>query len=168
MRPPPGSALERAVQRALAREARPAAGPGRPLAAPHAGRGPEAPGPAAEALRREADRQAGRGGSHLEEDLVRRLAFAGLPPGQRRVVGLVPGRRFEVDLWWPQARLAVEVEGGIWIPNGAHSRPSKIERDAEKASLLACQGIRLVRVSEKTLRSGEGVRWIAAALAWGR
>jgi len=42
-----------------------------------------------------------------------------------------PERRWRFDFCWPGFKLAVEVEGGIFIGRG-HSRPKWIVKDMEK------------------------------------
>jgi hypothetical protein len=81
-----------------------------------------------------------------------------------RQAALVPGRRFRHDFYWPSARLAVEVNGGTWIPGTAHSSGAGIERDYEKAALTALNGVWTLFVSGRQVRSGEALAWIEALL----
>jgi hypothetical protein len=43
---------------------------------------------------------------------------------------------------WPERKLAIEVQGGIWT-GGAHARGAGIERDMEKHNLCVIAGWRL-------------------------
>lgn len=61
-----------------------------------------------------------------------------------------PGRNFRFDFAWPQAKVALEVEGGIFT-RGAHGSVSGILRDIEKYNLAACWGWRILRVLPKDL-----------------
>ena len=68
-------------------------------------------------------------------------------------------RRWRLDFYFPERRLAIEVEGGIWT-GGAHGRPSNIERDIEKHNLLNVLGITVLRVPTKWIRNGTARRRI--------
>lgn len=72
-------------------------------------------------------------------------------------------RLWRVDFAWPEWKVAVEIEGGIWRRDrkgnwaGAHSHPSNIERDIEKSNALALAGYSLLRFTEKEIKSGVAV-----------
>ena len=55
-----------------------------------------------------------------------------------------PPRRFRLDYAWPSYKLAVEIEGGIWI-RGRHNRGKGFLNDMEKYNELARLGWRLYR-----------------------
>lgn len=76
----------------------------------------------------------------------------------------LPGRAFRWDFGFPQARLLVEVQGGIW-KKGAHSSGAGISRDCEKAAYAAMYGWRTFGVTGRQIDSGEAVQWIEAALS---
>lgn len=101
-------------------------------------------------------------GSELELALKTRLERAGLPLGEPRVQ-IIPGRRYEFDRIWRQWWVAVEVQGGVHARMG-HSTGVGIERDCEKISLAAAHGWRVLPVTEKQIKSGQAVEWIAQAL----
>lgn len=75
----------------------------------------------------------------------------------------LPGRQFRWDFAFPQARLLVEVQGGIWR-KGAHSSGVGVTRDCEKAAYAAMHGWRTFGVTAAQIDSGEAVQWINAAL----
>lgn len=100
--------------------------------------------------------------SELELMLLVRIERAGLPSGHGQA-RIIPGRGFLFDRVWPSRRVAVEVQGGLYI-NGAHSRGSGIERDCLKASMAAAHGWRVLPVSKAMIESGDAVRLIAQAL----
>lgn len=61
-------------------------------------------------------------------------------------------RQWQTDFAWPERKLLVEIEGGIWRPGGgAHSHPSNIERDIEKSNAATLMGFRTIRVTPKML-----------------
>lgn len=69
-------------------------------------------------------------------------------PVQERLV--VPDRKYRFDFAWPEANLAVEVEGGVFT-RGAHGSISGILRDIEKYNLAAVNGWRVLRVLPQDL-----------------
>lgn len=62
----------------------------------------------------------------------------------------VPGRRFRLDLAWPQYRVGIEVQGGIWL-KAAHSTGTGIKRDMEKRNLGIVNGWRVLECEPKDL-----------------
>jgi very-short-patch-repair endonuclease len=61
-----------------------------------------------------------------------------------------PVRRWRFDFAWPEKRVAVEIDGGQWLPNGGrHSRDS----DRAKLNRAAVMGWRVLRFSPQELNS---------------
>jgi very-short-patch-repair endonuclease len=92
-----------------------------------------------------------------ERVLVDLLRQAGLPTPKTNVkIG-----RWEIDLYWPEHALAVELD------DRSHRRRLRQERDGRKSAALARRGIELVRVEGDELceRPLEAVTRIAVALA---
>lgn len=59
-----------------------------------------------------------------------------------------PSRRWRFDFAFPAERVAVEVDGGQWLPRGGrHARDS----DREKLNAAACLGWRVFRFSGSML-----------------
>lgn len=100
--------------------------------------------------------------SDLEMMLLTRLEHAGLPLGQTQYP-VVVGRQFKFDRAWPNQRVAVEVQGGLWVA-GAHSRGSGVERDCIKLSIAAAVGWRVLPISKAMIESGEAIALIRQAL----
>ena len=100
--------------------------------------------------------------SVLEDRLLAQLTAAGVLAPEREL-RLVPRRKFRVDLAWPAARLAVEVDGGAFI-GGRHTSGAGFTRDAEKSNLLVLGGWRVLHVTAPQIRDGSAVRWIRQAL----
>lgn len=100
--------------------------------------------------------------SELELMLLTRLEREGLPLGLPQYP-VVTGRQFKFDRAWPEQRVAVEIQGGLWV-NGAHSRGSGVERDCLKLSMAAALGWRVLPISKQMIKSGEAVNLIAQAL----
>ena len=76
-----------------------------------------------------------------------------------------PVRKFRWDWAWPEARLALEVEGGVWS-GGAHGRGTGIVRDMEKSTLAAEEGWRIIRVTPSNLATEATMDSIHRALQW--
>ncbi|MDA8289197.1 MAG: DUF559 domain-containing protein [Actinomycetota bacterium] len=100
----------------------------------------------------------------FEAALAAQIEQLGLPMPVRQA-RLVPGREFAFDFAWPDQRLACEVDGGLHS-GGRHVRGAGAERDAEKYSLAAAEGYRVVRVSTGMVKDGRAVELVARALAW--
>lgn len=62
------------------------------------------------------------------------------------------------DFAWPVARVALEIQGGIWV-KGGHSSGGGIERDAIKSLLAQADGWVLVAFTEKMLLQ-QGHIWL--------
>lgn len=61
-----------------------------------------------------------------------------------------PLRRWRFDYAWPDRRIALEVEGGLWI-QGRHSRGKGAVADLEKYSEAAIAGWRILYCTPKDL-----------------
>lgn len=87
--------------------------------------------------------------------------LAGLP----RPVGEFPfalqteRRRWRIDWCFPEARIAVEVEGGYSV-NGRHTRTAGFLNDLDKYNALACHGYRLLRVTPRQVANGQALMWV--------
>lgn len=74
-------------------------------------------------------------------------------------------RKWRADWCWPEHKLILECEGGIFI-NGGHSRGSGRTRDHEKFSEAAALGFRLIFAQPRTLQTTATADLIRRALAW--
>jgi very-short-patch-repair endonuclease len=61
-----------------------------------------------------------------------------------------PPRRWRFDFSWPDAKIALEVEGGIWS-GGRHTRGAGFVGDMAKYNHAARLGWRVLRVQPKEL-----------------
>jgi very-short-patch-repair endonuclease len=102
--------------------------------------------------------------SKWEDYFIFHLKVAKLPiPKQQFKFAEHIGRRWQVDFAWPDLKLFVEIEGGIWRKNkfgnwaGAHTHPTAVLRDIEKYNHMALLGYRLFRFSDKDLRDGSAI-----------
>ena len=55
-----------------------------------------------------------------------------------------PERRWRIDYCWPEHKLAVEIEGGVWT-YGRHNRAASFLKDMEKYNALTLMGFHLLR-----------------------
>lgn len=52
-----------------------------------------------------------------------------------------PVRKWRFDLAWPQFKVAIEVQGGLWM-QGRHVQPAALEKEYEKLNIAAALGWR--------------------------
>ena len=74
-----------------------------------------------------------------------------------------PDRRWRFDWAWVQQRVALEVNGGVWIA-GRHSRGRGQIADYEKWSEAAAQGWRMIHVIPDQLQDEKTLDMIRRAL----
>lgn len=91
-------------------------------------------------------------------------AVAGLPAGAVAEYRFNPTRRWRFDWAWPDARIALEIEGGAWT-QGRHTRGSGFLADMEKYNAAGLAGWRVFRVTPQQFDSGEAGRLVRLALA---
>ena len=72
-------------------------------------------------------------------------------------------RQWRADYAWPDARVALEVEGGVWS-RGKHGRGSGIVKDMEKGNGYAVRGWRVLRVTPTQLADPETADLVKRAL----
>lgn len=71
-------------------------------------------------------------------------------------------RKWRFDYAIPAIKVAIEIEGGIWMRGGgAHSRPTNIQRDVEKQNAATMLGWRPLRFTPVEIKSGESIRMTA-------
>ena len=97
--------------------------------------------------------------SLLERRFVALLLQSGLPlPISEHPFARDWGRRWRFDFAWPDLRLAVEVDGGIWIPGGGrHNRGAGYEADVEKLNVAVILGWRVLRFTPRHLANGSAI-----------
>lgn len=98
----------------------------------------------------------------LEDALAFQIKAAGLPIPEREW-RFHPTRRWRFDFAWPGDKLAVEVEGGVFV-QGRHSRGVGMLADMEKYASAVLMGWRVLRVAAPHIKSGEALQWIEGAL----
>ena len=91
------------------------------------------------------------------------IAAAGLPPPVEEH-RFAPPRRWRFDLAWPDRRLALEIEGGVWT-GGRHVRGKGYEADCIKYNQAALLGWRVLRVTTGMVRDGRALDLLQQALS---
>ena len=71
-------------------------------------------------------------------------------PAPEREYRFGPERRWRFDFAWPSLRIAVEIEGGVWI-RGRHVRPVGYLGDLEKYNRAVVLGWRVLRYAPHQL-----------------
>jgi very-short-patch-repair endonuclease len=74
-----------------------------------------------------------------------------------------PKRKWRFDYAWPNEKLALEVEGGVWV-GGRHNRATGFLKDMEKYNTAAMMGWRIIRVTPKQLLTTETIELIKKLL----
>jgi very-short-patch-repair endonuclease len=94
--------------------------------------------------------------------LLIHAAELGLKPATEH--RFAPPRRWRFDVAFPDRKLAVEIEGGVWT-GGRHTRPGGFLKDAEKYNRAAILGWRLLRFTPQQVLDGTARAAIAEAVA---
>ena len=102
--------------------------------------------------------------TRLEDALAYGIKLAGLPAPEREW-RFHPTRRWRFDFAYPEQRVAIEVEGGIFV-QGRHARGTGILGDLEKYNAATLLGWRVLRFAAQHIRSGEAVAVIREALGY--
>lgn len=130
-----------------------------------AGRQPERM-TAEEYRRRQRNQPARRRARDYVGVLLGQLDAAGLPAPKREVPfpGLCGTRKWRFDLAWPNARVAVEYQGGVFHRAASHSSIGGLLRDYEKFTEASISGWTLILVTARDVRSGRAAAWIERAV----
>lgn len=67
-----------------------------------------------------------------------------------------PPRKWRFDWCWPDSKIALEVEGGIWT-RGRHTRGAGFLKDLEKYSEAAILGWTVIRVTPDMMNNGKAL-----------
>jgi very-short-patch-repair endonuclease len=101
--------------------------------------------------------------SDPERVFVFQLRAAGILDYHQEYTFAYP-RRWRFDFCWPDARLAVEIEGGVWS-GGRHTRGSGFVKDLEKYNQATILGWKLLRVTSAMIEDGTALALVEQALA---
>lgn len=70
-----------------------------------------------------------------------------------------PTRKWRIDFSYPDKKLAIEIEGGVWS-NGGHTRGKGFVEDIEKYNSMTSLGWKLLRFTPQDLRKTETINII--------
>lgn len=73
-----------------------------------------------------------------------------------------PPRKWRLDWAWPDEKIALEQEGGVWI-QGRHSRGAGMVKDFEKYNQAAVLGWRVLKATPQQIASGDILPTLLAA-----
>lgn len=107
----------------------------------------------------------GISGSSIEKRFELLLRAAGVTGYERNYI-FAPPRKFEIDFAWPELKLGVEIQGGVWRKGGgAHTGGTAVERDSEKSCLAILNGWTVLPITEKMVpRAIEMLRQVSDRL----
>ncbi len=75
------------------------------------------------------------------------------------------GRRWKFDIAWPDLKIALEIEGGVYQKNHHHVSVDGYESDCEKyTTAQITYGYRIIRVTYAMHKRGVTLRWLDSAL----
>lgn len=100
--------------------------------------------------------------STLETLLFGQIRSAGLPTPEREV-SFHPTRAWRLDLAWPVAMLAVEIDGGTWT-RGRHVRAQGYEDGCVKCAEASLLGWTVIRATGEMVRDGRALEFVRRAL----
>lgn len=89
--------------------------------------------------------------SSLEAAFLLEMSQSDLPQAQREY-RFHPERKWRFDFAWPERKVAVECEGGIW-KRGRHVHPVGYLKDCEKYNAAALLGWRVFRFTRESVKS---------------
>ena len=75
-----------------------------------------------------------------------------------------PTRKWRFDLAWPELKVAVEYQGGIFSRQASHSSISHIMRDQQKGNEAQLHGWIVIYANAATVNSGQAIDWINRAI----
>jgi len=101
--------------------------------------------------------------SELEETLAWQIKAIGLPEPYTQYK-FCPTRDWLVDFAWPDRRVILEVEGGIYKAKSGHRSYSGITRDIEKYNMATWLGWQVYRVTPVMVKNGDALNLIEKVL----
>lgn len=94
----------------------------------------------------------------MSDNFTTLLVAAGLPEPVREY-RFAPPRRWRLDYCWVEAKIALEIEGAVWV-HGRHTRGSGFVKDIEKYNELTIRGFRLLRATPQQVDDGTALAWL--------
>ena len=94
-----------------------------------------------------------------EEIFLSQCHEMGVPEPEREYIVQL-GRKWSFDFCWPDKKIAVEIEGGVFS-GGRHTRPKGFINDIEKYNTATCLGWRVFRFTTQMVKSGEAIEFVS-------
>lgn len=88
----------------------------------------------------------------LEDKMDEKLKEAGIG-GYERNVKFIPKRKFEADFYFPDLKLCLECDGGVWLPKGGHTSGEGYSKDRERDVEALLNGILTIRYTSSQINS---------------
>lgn len=102
--------------------------------------------------------------SEWEERFWDQCRTSGIPlPVRQFAFAKCIGRKYAADFAWPDERLIVEIQGGIFV-GGRHNHGAGFEADLERNNLASSIGWKVLQFSPRHVRSGWGLELTKVAL----
>lgn len=79
------------------------------------------------------------------------MLAGGSPDPEREYLFAAPDRMWRFDFAWPAAKVAVEIEGGLYRRRGGHVSVNGFMRDCEKYNAATVRGWAVLRYTERDL-----------------
>ena len=89
-----------------------------------------------------------------EEDFALQCRIYSILP--EREFKFHPKRKWRFDFAFPDVKIAVEIEGGVWS-GGRHTRAGGFTKDCEKYNAAALLGWRVFRFTSDMVTSGNAI-----------
>lgn len=72
-------------------------------------------------------------------------------------------RRWRLDFAYPELKIGIEIEGGVWT-RGRHNRPIGFIKDCEKYNMAQEMGWRIFRYTKESIEDWSAVQQIRRVL----
>jgi very-short-patch-repair endonuclease len=95
--------------------------------------------------------------SHIEETFALHCRVNKLTPIREH--RFHPERGWKFDFCWPEKKVAVECEGGIWT-NGRHTRGAGAREDMDKYNSATALGWHVFRFDAEAVKSGHAIKFV--------
>jgi very-short-patch-repair endonuclease len=100
----------------------------------------------------------------IEDEMLRQATADGTIPTPEREHRFHPDRNYRFDLAWPELKLGMEIDGGIWMPRSGHTSGKGYTSDREKDAEALCLGWLVLRVTADQVKSGQALHWLAVII----
>ena len=85
-------------------------------------------------------------------------------PEPKEEVRFHPTRKWRFDYGWPDVKLALEVDGAVWVA-GRHNRGAGFIKDQEKRNEAVLAGWRVLHCTPKDIKTGAVFELLRRAFA---